>query len=114
MEALGTLKVALTPFLDNIFGHFEKIIVLGAKTTFVNLPALDVQIQPIADGVGMQLPLIKVNLIALNYFKTSLSDVYDCFSTFYLSFLPILWQLFYVLCLTSTSSTSSRWSVEFS
>ena len=71
MEALGTLKVALTPFLDNIFGHFEKIIVIGAKTTFVNLPALDVQIQPIADGVGMQLPLIKVNLIALNYFKTS-------------------------------------------
>lgn len=59
MEALGTLKVALTPFLDNIFGHFEKIIVIGAKTTFVNLPALDVQIQPIADGVGMQLPLIK-------------------------------------------------------
>ena len=47
--------------LDPIVAFLESLAFLGVKTHVCKLPFLDSKIQPIADGLGMGLPLIKVN-----------------------------------------------------
>ena len=46
--------------LDPIVAFLESLAYLGVKSHICKLPFLDSKIQPIADGLGMGLPLIKV------------------------------------------------------
>ena len=48
--------------LGKLFAVLESFAWIGSSTCIVKLPALDAAIQPIADSLGMQLPLIKYTL----------------------------------------------------
>jgi D-alanyl-lipoteichoic acid acyltransferase DltB (MBOAT superfamily) len=49
----------VTQGLGDLFSFLESFAWIGTSTHIIKLPGLDAQIQPIADSLGMQLPLIK-------------------------------------------------------
>mmetsp|Transcript_4371 Transcript_4371/g.3922 ORF Transcript_4371/g.3922 Transcript_4371/m.3922 type:complete len:526 (-) Transcript_4371:58-1635(-) len=58
-SAYSGLQVLL---LDPLVQVFSQLELLGQSTYFIHLPYLDAQIQPLADSLGMGLPLIKYTL----------------------------------------------------
>ena len=52
--------------LEPISKCFDFLTEIGTQTCFIHLEdSLDLQIQPIADSLGMQLGLIKVSIVIL-------------------------------------------------